>query len=1039
MGFFDATTYRDANDVDAFTRSVHSLLSDLYQSSPLQSGTLDKVVSVPDLKPIEVPAGLSAPQQSGLLSSYSPVSSSVPSPLVAAPTATPSIPTPSSPTIAYPSAVGAPAPIAPPAVDTSTLSSPTVEKPKSPLQLLLAARRDELKKYNPLAAAQVEDPNSMVIPTQQELLAALDAKTAAEDKYIEAQKQAMTEGEEIVKEKYQPNWLIVAGALAVGGKRGAAALAGYLKVSQTRFQQDQSARLQVLKDVAEAAKLTAIQAGRPYERLVVANNIAVDQNKYMDDLIKTSEKQLSPILKGALAKSSQNYTLMSIKSGGFLQDPAAFIEQEVANANLPEEYKDAFREELSAWYKVTADSTMASIRSIYLNERYKPSTDRDKVQTSPFADRLVQEDTLSPGVLYPEVDKVMSVVGTTGALRFLPPKADNLAERDALAQALGSANFKNVFKNDSWFSKGNLAPDTWLPIAKKLLQDPEFLADPQNFDILKKYPVKGVTQEAAQQGAEKLRTSLAPVIQAADPIKLQMDRTASTQLAPVGANFREIRDKAAVSYAGLIELAVMPEVRPYVRPEFLALLGKSDPSTLARSLADTVLATKELSGSVASRGVLGMIFGQNVGTVTNMIEKSDGSRDATAASILRTKFKNAVTASYSLASIGQVNTAVVEAAYGNDMSNYFVMQAAGSPTRPVTGYAAELAKSLAIGVSKSVQKSNQIGVYIANPDIKSMLTIGAKEYNISDGGEGGSTPVEGMEAAIDRSNRTPEERQVAKEKAAEAWYTLIQLSEGGKRFDPRFPMAQAAYETGYFNASKSPYETTNNIFGMSVSSPPSKETIAQFAAQGINITGAVPRPENEGGYYYSYATVADCVKHRVMVATDPSKRLSKLGLDAASPEEFAAKAKQVGYYTGDESDYAKGMRTAFNMLAGASYVQEPKPVTQVASAPVKEAPVKSAPTKESTPAPAKEQAKPVKVVTAKDADVKPVLKQIMDANTNLLSGTNPDAAVTKYMDTVTRELKKRGYQLDTNLYAALLKKATEAVRMSVAQRNSSRS
>ena len=68
MGFFDSLDYSAANDVDSFTRSVHSLLNDLYQSNPLQSGTLDKVVSVPDLKPIEVPAGLSAPQQSGLLS-----------------------------------------------------------------------------------------------------------------------------------------------------------------------------------------------------------------------------------------------------------------------------------------------------------------------------------------------------------------------------------------------------------------------------------------------------------------------------------------------------------------------------------------------------------------------------------------------------------------------------------------------------------------------------------------------------------------------------------------------------------------------------------------------------------------------------------------------------------------------------------------------------------------------------------------------------------------------------------------------------------
>ena len=172
--------------------------------------------------------------------------------------------------------------------------------------------------------------------------------------------------------------------------------------------------------------------------------------------------------------------------------------------------------------------------------------------------------------------------------------------------------------------------------------------------------------------------------------------------------------------------------------------------------------------------------------------------------------------------------------------------------------------------------------------------------------------------------------------------------------------------------------------------------------------------------------------------------------EGLTPAEFTRVMKQSRYFgSGDVDRYSAATTQAYNILPE-SYV----PVTAQVSAPVKVADggkvaesAKPVSDKEpivgkglaTTPAPVKEQAKPVKVVTAKDAEVKPVLKQIMDANTNLLSGTNPDAAVAKYMDTVTRELKKRGYQLDTGLYAALLKKATEAVRMSVAQRNSSRS
>lgn len=50
MGFFDSEDYNAANNVNDFASSVHSLLRDLYQSNPLQSGSLDKITNVPDMK-----------------------------------------------------------------------------------------------------------------------------------------------------------------------------------------------------------------------------------------------------------------------------------------------------------------------------------------------------------------------------------------------------------------------------------------------------------------------------------------------------------------------------------------------------------------------------------------------------------------------------------------------------------------------------------------------------------------------------------------------------------------------------------------------------------------------------------------------------------------------------------------------------------------------------------------------------------------------------------------------------------------------------
>ena len=1066
MGFFDSEDYNAANNVNDFASSVHSLLRDLYQSNPLQSGSLDKITNVPDMKlsDISLPESSSDSSSawSGFLSRLATQSPSLPS--AASPTVSPVAATPLSslqlsgapsstpdPSAADAGMGSAGSPLALPTVATPSLpavGAPVVSSadapvtgPSSILKELLKTRVQELRKYNPQLAATLEDPATMVIPTQKELLDAHDAAVAAENKLVDVQRRAMDESEAIAKERYQPNWLIVAGALAWGGKKGAAALTGYLKTSQVRWQHDQQARLLAVKDMVEAAKLTAMQAGQPYERLKGATAYAATSNEYMTQLLGLTMKQTSAKLQSALAASSQELSAVLIKAGGFLADPEAFLQDQVAKAKIPADLKDVFYDELATMVRRDTDNTSQQVRSMVLADMYGRGSRKEPVTTSSLGDRLVYGDIVTPGKLYPAATKIMSVVGNVNALQFIPPSGTAAEQAQAaVGTSIMMLGADKLFKS-SWL--GTPASAKFKDAAFVALSDPAFWANPQGYDLVAKYKGAALPKEQLIKEAAPVRDMLVKYAQAVAPMVDVVQRGAATQLAPLSASFREVRDQASAGFATMVEFANAPEVRQYVRPEFLELMAKSDPTKIGEAVSDTILGSRSFSGAQASRAILGMVFGNNVPTVMTLLEKSNGVRDAKAAELLRNILKGVATAAYSLTHVTQVDTVTVEAAYGSGMAQYIDRTLHGTPLRPTQGIAADFATKAAVGLSKYVQQQYHVGGFVVDPGIKSLLDKGVKDYSVTT--ESLSVPVGGLSEAIVRSNPNPEDQAKGQSAAQEVWGTLLSASENGKLFDPRYLMAQAVYETGYFKASASPYETTNNVYGISTGSTPSADTVAALAQKGINITGAVPRPTREGGFYYSYASVSDCVRHRLLLATDQKKRLSKLGLEAESPEAFAARAKQVGYYTGSKENYERGMTAAYKLLPtpDAAVVSQLSP-SAVAAKP-EEAPKavpKPAVSTQPPTAPAKETVaeKPAKltVIGAKQAAGSAEYKAVQEAisaNDHLLQSSDA-SAVSKYLSAINVALQAKGLQLSPEVAARIKVQALAVYKQNVARKAS---
>ena len=113
-------------------------------------------------------------------------------------------------------------------------------------------------------------------------------------------------------------------------------------------------------------------------------------------------------------------------------------------------------------------------------------------------------------------------------------------------------------------------------------------------------------------------------------------------------------------------------------------------------------------------------------------------------------------------------------------------------------------------------------------------------------------------------------------------------------------MAQAAFETGNWKSAAA--LQANNYSG-----------IKFYGQKGKKPSEVLAPGEEENGYrrpYVQYDSPEDWASGMVELL----KGRYKKALETTTPEEYAARLKERGYYGGKESDYAKGLRYYLNNL-----------------------------------------------------------------------------------------------------------------------------